>query len=96
MLRKQKDVSLVSPSQPWKVNGKMKATIANQSVENELIEHQRIKNNCMPSKLMDLISVLGTITLDSPGTHTMTLGILSDFENSKPLFRSVMLSPIND
>jgi len=45
---------------------------------------------------MDLISVLGTITLDSPGTHTMTLGILSDFENSKPLFRSVMLSPIND
>jgi hypothetical protein len=41
----------------------------------------------------DFHSVLGTVEINSPGAHTLTLEIASDFTATKPKFRAVMLTP---
>ena len=67
---------------------------AGQSVENELIEDKRVATPTMDPGVVDLHCVLGTVEIDSPGAHTLTLEIASDFTRTKPKFRSVMLVPV--
>ena len=88
-------VSLVAKGRAWKADGRMRATVAGQSVENELHERQRLENLGMPSKLKDSLSVLGTVTIGAPGMHTLTLEVSSEFAHSNPSIRSVMLLPVS-
>ena len=72
----------------------MRANVAGQSVENELIESNRVATPTMDSGVVDLHSVLGTVEINSPGAHTLTLEIASNFTGAKPKFRAVMLTPV--
>ncbi len=58
--------------------GKLRVTVAGQSLE--------INN---PGA-----AHLGTVQIDTPGTHTLTLEVVSDFGNAIK-YRSVMLDPVN-
>ncbi len=81
-------------NQTWNVQGRMRANVAGQSVESELIESKRVTTPTMDSGVVDLHSVLGTVEIDSPGARTLTLEIASDFTGTKPKVRSVMLVPV--
>ena len=81
-------------NQRWNVQGRVRANVAGQSVENELIESKRVTTPTMNSGVVDLHSVLGTVEINSPGAHTLTLEIASDFTGTKPKFRAVMLTPV--
>ena len=63
------------------VEGKLRAKVAGQSVENGLDFY----------KLGE--ARLGTVQIDTPGSHTLTLEVASDFRNA-PRYRSVMLVPV--
>jgi hypothetical protein len=79
--------------QAWNVKGRLRATVGGESVENELIESRRVTTPTMDSGVVGLHSVLGTVEIDSPGAHTLTLEIPSDFTRAIPRFRAVMLVP---
>ena len=81
-------------NQAWNVEGRMRAHVAGQSVENKLIELKRVTPPTMNSRIVDLHSVLGTVEINSAGAHTLTLEIASNFTGTKPLLRSVMLVPV--
>jgi len=76
------------------VQGRVRAKVAGQSVENELIESKRVTTPTMNSGVVDLHCVLGTVEINSPGAYTLTLEIASDFTGTKPKFRAVMLTPV--
>jgi len=61
--------------------GKLRANVAGQSVENKL-------NFRNPGE-----AILGTVQIDTPGTYTFTLEVASDF-NSAPRYRAVTLVPV--
>ncbi len=82
--------------QTWNVEGRVRANIAGKSVENELIEDKRVETPTMPPGIVDLYSLIGRVKLDSPGAHTLTLEIASDFTGTKPRFQSVVLVPVQD
>jgi len=69
-------------NQNWDEEGKLRANVAGQSVENRL-------NFYNPGE-----AHLGTVQIDTPGTHTLTLEVASDFRNA-PRYRSVMLVPVS-
>ena len=69
-------------NQNWDEEGKLRANVAGQSVENRL-------NFYNPGE-----AHLGTVQIDTPGTHTLTLEVVSDFRNA-PRYRSVMLVPVS-
>ena len=83
-----------SKGRAWNVEGRMRAHVAGQSVENKLIEFKRVTPPTMNSRIVDLHSVLGTVKIHSAGAHTLTLEIASNFTGTKPLLRSVMLVPV--
>jgi len=83
-----------SKGRAWNVEGRMRAHVAGQSVENKLIESKCVTAPTMNSRIVDLHSVLGTVEINSAGAHTLTLEIASNFPGTKPLFRSVMLVPV--
>ena len=87
-------VRMVNQGQTWKSEGRMRATVAGQSVENALQERERMKNLGMPSKLQDSLSVLGTVTIGAPGMQTLTLEVASDFAGSGLRLRGVKLLPV--
>jgi alpha-L-fucosidase len=64
------------------VEGKLRAKVAGQSVESELGFDNLGKAH------------LGTVQIDTPGSHTFTLEVASDFSNA-PRYRSVMLVPVS-
>jgi len=82
-------------NQTWNMEGRVRANVTGQSVENELIEYKRVAPPTMNSKIVDLHSILGTVKINSAGAHTLTLEIASNFTGAKPRFRSVMLVPAN-
>jgi alpha-L-fucosidase len=86
----------VDKNETWKADGLMRATVSGQSVENALKETERWENPRMASEVMSSVSVLGTVTVTSPGMHTLTLEVTSDFVNSKPNVRNVQLLPLNN
>ena len=61
--------------------GKLRAKVAGQSVENGLDFY----------KLGE--ARMGTVQIDAPGSHTLTLEVASDFRNA-PRFQNVMLVPV--
>jgi len=63
------------------VEGKLRAHVAGQSIENSL-------NSQNPGE-----AGFGTVQIDAPGTYTFTLEVASDFRNA-PRYRSVMLVPV--
>jgi len=81
-------------TQAWDVEGRLRASVAGQSVENELVESKRVVIPTTTPGVVDLYSSLGTIEIDSAGSHTLTLEVVSDFTDTKPKFRSVMLMPV--
>lgn len=84
----------VAKNQNWNVEGRVRATVAGQSVENELTEYKRLETPTMSQKIVDVYASLGIVKLDAPGAHTLTLEIGSDFTGTTPRFRSVMLVPV--
>lgn len=51
-------LSMINKTAEWKADGRMSASVAGQSVENELIERERVDNPRMASKLQNSISIL--------------------------------------
>jgi alpha-L-fucosidase len=84
----------VGKNAEWKADGKMRVTVAGQSVENQLIENKRVKTITMP-RLMDLYSIIGRVKMDVPGAHTLTLEVASDFAGKAPSLKGVLLVPTN-
>jgi len=83
-----------SEGRAWNVEGRLRAHVAGQSVENKLIEFKRVTPPTMNSRIVDLHAVLGTVEINLAGAHTLTLEIASNFTGTKPLLRSVMLVPV--
>jgi hypothetical protein len=81
--------------QNWNVQGRVRASVAGQSVENELIEHKRVVIPTTTPNVVDLQCVLGSVEIESAGAHSLTLEIASNFTGTKPKFRSVVLVPTN-
>ena len=79
----------------WEVDGSVRAYVAGQSVENQLIESKRIKTITMPHYL-HLYSIIGTVNIDAPGSHTLTLEVASDFKGKAPNIKGVTLIPKNN
>jgi alpha-L-fucosidase len=80
-------------NQKWNAKGRVRATTAGQSVENELIEHKRVVIPTTTPSVVDLHCILGTVEFDSAGAHTLTFEIASTLTGAKPKFRSVILVP---
>lgn len=78
----------------WKVEGSMRATVAGQTVENELKEQERWQNPRMATEVMSSMAILGTVKINTAGMHTLTLESLSDFGDEKPNIWNVQLIPI--
>jgi len=87
-------VTHVNKTKNWESDGKMKVSVAGQSIENLLIEHKRIESIAMP-KSDKVYSTLGTVNIDNPGTHSLTLEVSSDFNTEKPRVYGVELIPTN-
>ncbi|MBU2950879.1 alpha-L-fucosidase [Tamlana agarivorans] len=87
-------VTHVPKNKKWESDGKMKANVAGQSVENLLIESKRMKSIAMP-KSMKSYSSLGTVKIDNSGTYKLTLEVSSNFNVAKPRLYGVELIPIN-
>ena len=62
----------VNKGQAWNVEGRVRAHVAGQSVENELIEDKRVVPHTMNEKILDLHAALGTVEINSAGAHTLT------------------------
>jgi alpha-L-fucosidase len=88
-------VSNVNENQEWNANGRMRASVAGQTVENKLEENERWENPRMATDVMSSVAILGTVKINSLGMHTLTLEVTSDFVNSKPNVRNVQLLPLN-
>ncbi|MCG9792326.1 alpha-L-fucosidase [Flavobacterium algicola] len=91
-------VALISEAikdEKWKVEGRMRATVAGQSVENELKEQERWQNSRMATEVMSSRSILGTVKINTVGMHTLTLESLTDFGDEKPNIWNVQLIPTN-
>ena len=85
----------MSKGRAWNVEGRLRAHVAGQTVENKLIESKRVTPPTMNSKIVDLHAVLGTVKINAAGAHTLTLEIASNFTGAKALLRSVMLVPVS-
>ena len=78
----------------WESDGKMRVYVAGQSIENQLIEHKSAESIAMPNSVK-VYSNLGTVKLDNPGTHSLTLEVSADFTTAKPRLYGVVLIPTN-
>lgn len=87
-------VSLGSAGPAGQSKGRMRVTVAGQSVENALQGRERLKTIELPSRLRESLSVLGTVTIAAPGMQTLTLEVASDFAGSAPRIRGVELLPV--
>ena len=74
--------------------GRLRATVAGQSVESVLQEREKSKTIELASSIQESHSVLGTVTIAAPGMQTLTLEVASDFAGSAPRIRAVELLPV--
>ncbi|WP_303425633.1 alpha-L-fucosidase [Oceanihabitans sp. 2_MG-2023] len=88
-------VSHVTKGEAWKVDGKLKATIAGQSVESQLSDFKRLETITMPHYL-ELYSKIGKVKLENAGAYTLNLEVASDFLSEKPKIKGVVLIPTKD
>ncbi|TWU44279.1 Alpha-L-fucosidase [Novipirellula aureliae] len=82
----------VTKGSNWQVRGRVRAHVAGQTVENQLVESKRVETITVP-KYLELHSVLGTVEIDSSGAHTLTLEIAENLTGAKPNFQRVELVP---
>ena len=68
--------------QNWDRQGKLRANVAGQSIENTLDFHNQSEAR------------FGTVQIDTPGTYTFTFEVASDFNNA-PRYRCVTLVPVS-
>ncbi len=83
-------VTLVNKGGNWKSDGKMRVSVAGQSIENQLHDDKRVETITLP-KSLKLHSNIGTVKIDNTGIHTLTLEISSDFKNMQPRLFGVEL-----
>jgi len=86
----------IAKDKEWKVDGRMRAFVAGQSVENELKEYERWENPRMATDVMSSVSILGNVKINTAGMHTLTLEVISDFIKTIPNIRSVQLLMVHD
>ncbi|MDE3742136.1 alpha-L-fucosidase [Maribacter polysaccharolyticus] len=89
-------LSSVKEEDAWKTDGKMRATVAGQSVENKLKEQERFDNIRMATEMKCSVAILGKIEIPNPGMQTLTLEVTSNFTDLTPNVISVQLLPINN
>ncbi|MBU2929881.1 alpha-L-fucosidase [Winogradskyella psychrotolerans] len=89
-------LSSVTEEHQWKADGKMRVTVAGQSVENKLEENDRWNNERMATEMKSVVSTLGTIEINKVGMQTLTLEVTSDFSNETPNIINVQLLPIDN
>ncbi|MGJ8592760.1 MAG: alpha-L-fucosidase [Aquaticitalea sp.] len=87
-------ISSVKEEHTWKKDGSMRATVAGQSVENKLMEHERYNNNRMATEMKCSVAILGSVEIKTVGVQTLTLEVTSDFTDDIPNILSVQLLPI--
>lgn len=87
-------VTHVNKTKKWESDGKMKVSVAGQSIENLLNEDKRLGSIAMP-KSDKVYSTLGSVNIDNPGAHSLTLQVSSDFNTAKPRLYGVVLIPTN-
>ena len=75
--------------------GRLRATVAGESVEGALVVREKMKSIQLPSHLLESLSVLGTVTIPAAGMQTLALEVTKDFDGSGPGIRSVRLLPVN-
>ena len=88
-------VSFAEEGQEVDQSGRLKATVAGQSVENQLNERTRMKNPRMASHFEDSMAILGQVTIETAGTHTLSLEVTSVPGDSNRRLRHVMLLPLD-
>jgi len=84
----------VNEGRTWRADGRVRVSVAGQTVENQLIESKRVETITMPH-FLEVYSNIGTVKIDNPGTHSLTLEVSSDFNDAKPRLRGVVLIPAN-
>ena len=84
----------VNKGRNWNADGRVRVSVAGQTVENQLIESKRVETITMPH-FLEVYSNIGTVKIDNPGTHSLTLEVSSDFNDAKPRLRGVVLIPAN-
>lgn len=84
----------VRANQEWKADGSVRVTVAGQSVEDKLLEDERLENRWMAHNMKSIVSQLGTVNISTAGMQTLTLEVTSDFNDSTPNIRSVQLLPL--
>ena len=62
----------------------MRVSAAGQSVENKLLEDERLENRWMAHNMKSIVSKLGTVKISTAGMQTLTFEVTSDFVESKP------------
>ncbi|WP_158973963.1 alpha-L-fucosidase [Cellulophaga sp. L1A9] len=72
-------VYIVGENEDWKMDGKLQANLAGQSIEKKLIEQKWAQTITMP-KEMELQAVLSSVNIDSSGIYTLTLEISLDLQ----------------
>jgi alpha-L-fucosidase len=73
-------------------SGRLRATVAGQSVENILQERERMATIELPAeRAQESLSVLGTVTITASGMQTLTLEVVS---GTVPRIRTVQLLPV--
>jgi alpha-L-fucosidase len=77
-------------------SGRLRATVAGQSVENVLQERESMKTIELASSLRESFCILGTVTIPASGMQTLTLEVASDFAGAAPRIRSVRLLPVTE
>jgi len=82
----------VNEGKDWQADGRMRVNVAGQSVENQLIESKRVETITTPH-FLEVYSIIGTVKIDNPGAHSLTLEVSSDFKAAKPRLRGVVLTP---
>ena len=74
--------------------GRLRATVAGQSVENSLQERERMPSRELPTHVEESLSVIGKVKIDAAGMQTLTLEVTENFPKSAGSIRGVRLLPV--
>ncbi|MBU2950884.1 alpha-L-fucosidase [Tamlana agarivorans] len=84
----------IKDQEHWNPKGKMKVTVAGHSVENKLIEDKRWDNQRMATEMKCVQSILGTVTINHAGMHTLSAEVTANFTELSPKVISIQLIPM--
>jgi len=81
--------------QALKLDGRLRATVGGQSVENKIKEADRWENIRMAHGNDFVSAILGEVVLDAAGMHTLSLAVSQEFKDADPNLAKVMLIPVD-